>query len=229
MSVQPAHLAEHGVGGRSPTALGSGRSRTLRRMGRAVCEVRGVSLEATDDGAFEVSDPTSPKETFGPDELDVACAALFRRVANAASDRRLRRRFTGAATALGWFAAINRRDWPALLATVDPALVVRDHRPVGIGTITGAAAYVETIRQGVELIPDAVWRMKDLLAFDEAGRLALELQVVGSIDGGDIEMASLAIATANESGLTASFDIYAVDQHEAVVAQFSCRPETKRL
>ena len=179
-----------------------------------------MSLDAADDGTFVVTDHVDPDEVFGPDELADACAALFRRVASAAPDEQLRRRFAGAATALGWFAVINDRDWTGLLATVDPALVVRDHRPVGIGTVTGASAYVDTIRQGIDLIPDAVWRMKDLLAFDEAGRLALELQVVGTIDGGDIEMASLVIATANDSGLTSAFDIYAVDQREAVLAQF---------
>ena len=182
--------------------------------------MRGASLDAMDDGAFEVSDDSSPTEAFGPDELDIACAALFRRVARAARDDDVRRRFTGAATALGWFTAINQRDWPALLVTVDPDLVVRDHRPVGIGTVTGAAAYVETIRQGVEVIPDAVWRMRDLLAFDEAGKLALELQVVGIVDGGEVELASVCVAGANESGLTVTFDIYAIDQREEVLAQF---------
>ena len=122
--------------------------------------------------------------------------------------------------ALDYFTAINRRDWPALLETVDPTLVVRDHRPVGIGTVSGATAYVETIRQAVELIPDAVWRMKDVLGLDEAGRLALELQVAGTVDGGEVEVASLVIATANDSGTTASLDIYALDQRDEVLTFF---------
>ena len=122
--------------------------------------------------------------------------------------------------ALDYFTAINRRDWPALLETVDPTLVVRDHRPVGIGTVSGATAYVETIRQAVELIPNAVWRMKDVLGFDEGGRLALELQVAGTVDGGEVEVASLVIATANDSGMTASFDIYALDQRDEVLKFF---------
>ena len=41
-----------------------------------------------------------------------------------------------------------------------------------------------------------------MLAFDEAGRLALEMQVAGTVDGGEVEVASLVIATANDSGMT---------------------------
>ena len=189
-------------------------------MTRRLGELRGVTLDA-DDGGFAVSDGVNPSQTFGPNELELACAAMLHVVAaGAGDDEGLRRRFMGAATALDYFTAINRRDWPALLETVDPTLVVRDHRPVGLGTVSGASNYVETIRQAVELIPNAVWRMKDLLAFDEAGKFALELQVAGTIDGGEVEVASLVIATANDSGLTASFDIYGLDQRDEVLAVF---------
>lgn len=181
-----------------------------------------MSLDAADDGGFVVVGGASPGQTFGPDELHLACAAMFQRAAAVAGDDDgLQQRMRGAATALDWFAAINRRDWSALLETVDPGLIVRDHRPVSLGNVSGAATYVDTIRQAVELIPDAVWRMKDVVAFDEAGRLALELQVTGTVDGGEVEVASLAIATANDAGLTASFDIYSLDQRDEVLASFA--------
>jgi len=152
---------------------------------------------------------------FNPDDLDGAYAELEDRYAAEAADSRraaLTRTFTQA------FAA---RDWDTLATLLTPDLLVNDHRLLGWETLHGPAAYIQALKQLVELAPDVQLRLDHLTMSDP--RFLYVTTWVGTREGGAFETPSAIVCELDAMGRICRFDQYDLDQIEEARA----RLETK--
>ena len=151
--------------------------------------------------------------TFNPDDLDAAYAELDARYAAAAADSRragLTRAFTCA------FAA---RDWDALAVLLAPDLVVNDHRLLGWETLHGPAAYIQALKQLVDLAPDVRLRIDHLTMSDP--RFLYGTTWVGTREGGAFETPSIIVCELDAMGRICRFDQYDPDQLNEASALFA--------
>ena len=147
---------------------------------------------------------------FDAGDLDGAYAELDARYAAEAADSRraaLTRMFTQA------FAA---RDWDALAAVLAPDLVVNDHRLLGWETLHGPAAYIQAVKQLVDLSPDVQLRVDHLTM--SGPRFLYFTTWLGTHEGGAFESPSAIVCELDAMGRIRRFDQYDLDQLEAAKA-----------
>ncbi len=115
--------------------------------------------------------------------------------------------------------AVARRDWDAVLAAVDPGLLVDDHRTLGWGTtLNSGALFVASQRSLAELAPDFQYRF-DHVRTSSRGYLA-QLAQVGTREGGAFESPFVYVAALDASGRPERFDLYDVEDVSRALARF---------
>src|SRR5262249_46364305 len=107
--------------------------------------------------------------TFDRDDLDAAYAELDARYLAGEAAPYAR---TWEAR-LGVVRALATRDWERLVAGAAPGVVIEDHRPVGLFSISGGE-WLASVRVLLELRPDARFRVHHVLALDDRRSLTLE-------------------------------------------------------
>jgi class 3 adenylate cyclase/ketosteroid isomerase-like protein len=120
--------------------------------------------------------------------------------------------------------AFSQRDWKALEARCAPDLVVHDRRLLGWETLHGPKAYVEALRQLVDLAPDTKLRI-DHTDICAAGYLVVTVWE-GSHHGGPYEAPSLMVAELDGQGRIRRFDQYDLERLEEARARLAeLRPD----
>jgi hypothetical protein len=140
---------------------------------------------------------------FEPDDLDAAYAELDERWQ--AGVPALQQR-------------IAARDWDGVAALYASDLIARDHRLVGWGTLHGPAAFLESMRQMVELSPDVRLRIKHVRA--AARGYLVEGVWLGTRDGGAFESVYVAVAELDANGRIRRVDFYDSDKLDVALARF---------
>jgi ketosteroid isomerase-like protein len=152
---------------------------------------------------------------FAPEDLDAAYAELDARYAAAEAAP-----YAGVTAGMQEFKrAFSQRDWKALAARCAPDIVVHDRRLLGWHTLHGPDAYVEALRQLVDLAPDTKLRI-DHTDICAAGYLVVTVWE-GSHHGGAYEAPSLMVAELDDAGRIRRFDQYDLDRLEEARARFA--------
>ena len=114
-------------------------------------------------------------------------------------------------------AAINRRDWPALLATMRPDIVVGDHRGLWPPE-SDRNAYLARIRSLAETSPDSVVISRRFVA---AGSASLATYGVrGTSDHGERYEYDFHVPALVHDGSFVTFEFFAEDDWDAALARF---------
>ncbi len=123
-------------------------------------------------------------EMFDPDDIEAARAAFDR----------LRDRDAAWIAALfaEYERAYNARDWDAAGALLHDEVELEDHRPVGIGRVSGPRAFLDLLPAMIEQAPDLKMSLPVLLSEDHGGGCgiaAVRCTVSGtSVAGGTVEI-----------------------------------------
>jgi len=150
---------------------------------------------------------------FDVDDLDAAYAELdarFKAGDGATYPRVL--------ATMGTADAYARRDWDGIAAYYSRDFVLYDHRLLGWGTLSGAAAWIRMQRSLVDLAPDVHLRT-DHVRMSGRGYLSYA-RVLGTRDGGAFEMSHFDVREVNEAGEICRFDLYDVDRFDQAHARF---------
>jgi class 3 adenylate cyclase/ketosteroid isomerase-like protein len=124
--------------------------------------------------------------------------------------------------------AFAERDWKALAARCAPDLVVHDRRLLGWETLHGPKAYVDALRQLVDLAPDTRLRI-DHTTICANGYLVLTVWE-GTREGGAYEAPSLMVAELDREGRIRRFDQYDLERLEEARARLAeLRPDPLRI
>ncbi len=116
-----------------------------------------------------------------------------------------------------------------------PGLIVDDHRLLGWETLRGPAAYIEVLKQLVDLAPDVQLRVDHLTMADP--RFLYVATWVGTHEGANFETPSLIVCELDETGKIRRFDQYDMDRLDearrsvegrAAVSQEGLRENEKR-
>jgi ketosteroid isomerase-like protein len=103
-------------------------------------------------------------------------------------------------------AAFERRDWDAVAAVYSPSTVGHDHRLVGWGTLYGREAFLQSMRQMVELAPDARMRT-DHGRSSNRGMLGASIWT-GTREGGAFESPFIVVVEVDAHGRAVRNDFY---------------------
>jgi class 3 adenylate cyclase/tetratricopeptide (TPR) repeat protein len=183
-SASDAHLARSTtVGVELLATLGERHALTIVRFEDV--DVPGSSSEryvvtrCTADGGATIHD-----DTFAPEDLDLALACLIERWAEDEASPADRPRARHMAAWWSYGRLVRAREWEAYgeLSTED--IVFVDHRPTGVGEITGRAAAVAWIRELAEATDGIDVRVEDVLALTPRTAL-LQNVASGTASGGD--------------------------------------------
>ena len=123
----------------------------------------------------------------------------------------------GAAWQQSFRAALDRRDWDALVDLYAPAIVADDHRLVSFGTPSGPAALLEAVRAMVELAPDVQTRT-DHVRTSSRGLIGAS-RWIGTRDGGPFEIPLLFVVELDTRAAALRLDIYDPQHLDRAIAQ----------
>jgi len=137
-------------------------------------------------------------ELFAAERLGDAVVRLYELHAERLPEGPARTRAAAVARATG-IQGRSATDPDRLSAAFSPAIVAVDHRTVGFGTLTGAAAVCTAVRALLDLSDDVTWRIDDVPALSETAWLARATQ-----RGGDVCVRAAASGSARSAGSLSS-------------------------
>jgi hypothetical protein len=116
--------------------------------------------------------------------------------------------------------AFDAHDYDALRDALDDGFVLCDHRPMGLGEIAGADAYVASVRALHQLAPIGTAQVVATLAFDQHGLLALS-RVRGALaDGGQFEKDFLGLFHV-QGGRLRGYEFFDLTEEPAARSRFA--------
>jgi class 3 adenylate cyclase len=158
-------------------------------------------------------------EIFADDRLGDAIVRLYERHVGLLPDVALRER--AAATARSVEAALGSFDVDRFATTWAPAIEYVDHRTLGLGSATGAAAVGRLLRSMLHVADAITTRFDDVLVLRSDG-LVLQRTTRGSLreGGGDFERRLLQLWLFGADGLVRRIEWFDADRRDDALARF---------
>jgi ketosteroid isomerase-like protein len=116
-------------------------------------------------------------------------------------------------------AAMNARDWTMLRELLDENLVLVDHRPVSLGTLTGREAWIDSIRAIREVSPDRHTRIVAVYAAVRDVIVLEDISAGTSSDGGLVEQPTLWLAQVRD-GRATRIEVFTTDRLDDALSRF---------
>ncbi|MGH7895064.1 MAG: nuclear transport factor 2 family protein, partial [Candidatus Binatia bacterium] len=207
------------------------RLETLATLGESFCLARRrVTASGTAGGRFDVAEYETEHiviaevdergrfqryENFSTDRLGRAVSRLYERYADLLPDGPERARAAATARSVAAIAALDR-----IAEACAPSMEYVDRRSiVGLGHLRGAAVF-DMIRIELELSPDLVNRMDDVLALRSDAFLARLTSVGTDRGGGAHERSFLALCIFGGDGLATHWEDFDDDRVDEAFARF---------
>ena len=124
-------------------------------------------------------------------------------------------------------AAFARRDWDAVAAIYSPSTVGHDHRLVSWGTLDGRESFLQSMRQMVELAPDA--RMRTDHARTSSRGMLAACMWTGTREGGAFESPFVLVVELDAHGRAVRSDFYDPHHVDRALARFEEICASERL
>jgi hypothetical protein len=122
------------------------------------------------------------------------------------------------ASLLALGAAFGRRDWNAMRRALSDDIVIRDHRPLGLG-VTTAEEWIASLRAATDLAPDVSTETFRTLAWNRHGRVTM-LRLIGTLrDGGPFENVFIGVQLADGEHMT-GYEFFDVTDADRALARF---------
>ena len=195
-----------------------------------VVAVRGETL-ALQHFVFTGEDGTQGLTLYQLDEFDadglLAYTATFDesdlRLATRMLDERY---FAGEGAPIGHLAnndielVINEGRWDEFRSLVSPDVVIVDHRPASLGSMTGVDAYIEAVSQLQRVMSEYVIYAPVVYEISERVSLA-QYKVVGtSVEGSPVELVFLSVGTVDADGVLERIEWFSLDAFDDALARY---------